>query len=75
MGQVINLQADTFRPIDFNMPSDKARTAHGDYRMATILLTWAQEARQTALRGTMTSPQRLRLLEAVAAIADHPKVC
>lgn len=59
--------------MSFSLTPDKALAARADYEMATILLTWAQEARQAALRGEITAPKRLRLLEAVGAALDHPR--
>jgi hypothetical protein len=74
MGNVIPLRADAFKPMAFDMSPDKARSAHADAAMATMLLIWAQITRETALRGEMTAPQRLLLLEAVAAVSDHPRL-
>lgn len=74
MADVIQLRPDTFRPMSFTLTADKARAAHADARMATTLILWAQEARETALRHGLGLPQRLKLLEALGAVLDHPKV-
>jgi hypothetical protein len=74
MADIIKLHADAFRPVDFSMSAEKAMAARADAEMATVLLTWAQEARETALRGGMTAPRRLLLLEAVGILMDHPRV-
>jgi hypothetical protein len=60
--------------MSFSMTADRARSARADAEMAKLLKLWGQQAEQTALRGEMTAPTRLKLLEAVAAVLDHPRV-
>lgn len=71
---IIAFTGDSFRPMGFTLTADKARSARADSEMAKTLKLWAQEAELIAQRGEMTPQRRLKLMEAIGATLDHPRV-
>lgn len=71
---VVSLRPDRYLPLKFELPPPQQREAFTDYQMATIVLEFAQQARNTVYQtGEPLSDAKRQAIMAMVYIAQDCK--